>query len=74
MKKNLILFFAVAMGFASCGGDDNQTPNPKKEGVRLTKIITTEVSNNEKKEVDTITLEYGENGYVNTMNNNYLYL
>ncbi len=62
----------MAMGFASCGGDENgdpKLPTPNKDGMRLTKFIVTDISagENPDKEVDTFTLEYGANGYISKL-------
>ncbi|MBS9767480.1 MAG: hypothetical protein KGV44_08060 [Flavobacteriaceae bacterium] len=73
MKK--LLIFAMAIIFASCGGDDNTTPTPTpiptpptpEKKIKLTKIITTiryKVENGEKEQKRTLKLFYGTNGFI----------
>ncbi|MBS9768729.1 MAG: hypothetical protein KGV44_14495 [Flavobacteriaceae bacterium] len=70
MKKNLILFFAMAIAFASCGGDDNDTPNPNPNNkLKLKKVVTTYIPTGKysDKEETTTSTEYGANGYISKL-------
>ncbi len=70
IRKILIPIFTMAIGFASCGGDDNPTPTPPtpEKKIKLTKIITTsryKGENGEKEKKRTLKISYGTNGFVN---------
>lgn len=73
MKKILISILTMALAFVSCGDDDNNSPEPTKSALRLTKMVEKRTSalDDNARYTAVVELNYGDNGYVSKIVSSY---